>query len=145
MADEAVQWGCCANTNGTDLEEKYLKCSSCEKYYHYACTSIKEHLINMSTWNCPTCMSSAPKVCRNDSTPIRNVSMNRGSKRQAIGSPSPPSSSHDKDDIRSVIKGIIKEEFSVMLVKINDTIISTINRELEPLKKEKQFETQCPL
>ncbi|XP_063891862.1 uncharacterized protein LOC135117200 [Helicoverpa armigera] len=64
--------------------------------------------------------------------------MTRGPKRQAVGSPSPPSSSYDKDDIRSVIEGIIKDEFSEMLVKFNKTIISTINQELEPLKKEMQ-------
>lgn len=136
MAGETVQWGCCANKNET--EEKYLQCSSCGKSYHYICISIKEPPNNMSTWKCPTCMTSTPKVCRNDSTPIRNISMIRGSKRQAIGSPSPPSSSIDKEDLRSVIKGIIKEEFSEMLVKINETIISTINQELEPLKKEMQ-------
>lgn len=138
MASEPVQWGCCSNKNETNLEEKYLKCSSCGKSYHYACISITEPASNINTWKCPTCVSSAPKVSRNDSTPIRNVSTNRGNKRQAIGSPSPASKSKDKDDIRSAIKEIIKEEFSEMLERINETIICTINQELEPLKKEMQ-------
>ncbi|KAF9411534.1 hypothetical protein HW555_009682 [Spodoptera exigua] len=114
-----------------------MLCSTCGKYYHHACLSIKESSKIVSTWKCPTCLSGTPRVCKSDATPIRNVSMSRGSKRPAIESPSPPSSKY-KQDLDSVINGIIKRELSEMLVRINETIICTINKELEPLKKEMQ-------
>ncbi|CAH2109291.1 unnamed protein product [Euphydryas editha] len=138
MASEAVQWGCCINKHGIDIEEKSLKCPTCGKYYHCACISLKKPPNDINTWKCPSCKSSTPKAYRNDSTPIRNVSTSRGSKRQATGSPSPPSLPNDINDIHVVIREIIQEEFSGMLVKMNETIISTINQELEPLKKEMQ-------
>ena len=141
MATEATLWGCCANKPESNFKEKYLICSTCGKSYHYSCISIEEPPNNINSWKCPTCMSSIPKVGRSDSTPIRNVSMNRGPKRQAMGSPSPPpppASSSDIEGIRSVIKGIIREEFGELLVKMNKTIIGTINKELEPLKSEMQ-------
>ncbi|XP_022820402.1 uncharacterized protein LOC111352238 [Spodoptera litura] len=138
MAGGDARWGCCESGNEANLQEKFLLCSTCGRSYHYFCISIKEPPNNISAWKCPTCMSSAPKVGRSDSTPIRNVSMNRGPKRQAIASPSPPSSSSKENDIRCIIKEIIGEELSEMLVRINETIVGTISRELEPLRLEMQ-------
>ncbi|XP_026744662.1 putative leucine-rich repeat-containing protein DDB_G0290503 [Trichoplusia ni] len=63
--------------------------------------------------------------------------MNRGPKRQAVSSPSPPPALvSDKDELRCIIKEIIKEEFSEMLTHLNKTVISTINQELLPIKEE---------
>ncbi|CAH2102050.1 unnamed protein product [Euphydryas editha] len=138
MASEAVQWGCCINKHGIDIEEKSLKCPTCGKYYHCAYISLKKPPNDINTWKCPSCKSSSSKAYRNDSIPIRNVSTSRGSKRQVAGSPSPPSLPNDINDIHVVIREIIQEEFSGMLVKMNETIISTINQELEPQKKEMQ-------
>lgn len=138
MASEAEQWGCCINKHGMDIGEKSLKCPTCGKYYHCACISLKKPPNDINSWKCPSCKSSTPKAHRSDSTPIRNVSTSRGSKRQATGSPSPPSLPNDINDIHVVIREIIQEELSGMLVKMNETIVSSINQELEPLKKEMQ-------
>lgn len=139
MAGKNVQWGCCTGENITDSEEKAIKCPSCGKSYHYACVSLLEGPSTADGWKCPTCSSKVPKVGRNDSTPVRNVTVNRGSKRQAVSSPSPSSALvSDKDDLRSVIKEIIKVEFAEMLIQLNKTITISINKELEPLKKEIQ-------
>uniref|UniRef100_A0A2A4IW47 FP protein C-terminal domain-containing protein n=1 Tax=Heliothis virescens TaxID=7102 RepID=A0A2A4IW47_HELVI len=62
--------------------------------------------------------------------------MNRGNKRPATRSPSPPSPLCDKDEIRSIIQEIIKSEFKVMLTQFNENMINTINKELEPVRDE---------
>ncbi|CAB3255494.1 unnamed protein product [Arctia plantaginis] len=139
MATKYVEWGCCAKDNETDenlVDEKFIKCTSCGKSYHYACLSVTES--PNKSWKCPTCLSCAPKVNRKDSTPIRNVQMNRGNKRVAIGSPSPPPIASNKDEIRTMIRDIIKTEFNLILTQFNKTVVSTINQEMEPIRKEIQ-------
>ncbi|CAB3225266.1 unnamed protein product [Arctia plantaginis] len=139
MATKYVEWGCCAKDNETDenlVDEKFIKCTSCGQSYHYACLSVTES--PNKSWKCPTCLSCAPKVNRKDSTPIRNVQMNRGNKRVAIGSPSPPPIASNKDEIRTMIRDIIKTEFNLILTQFNKTVVSTINQEMEPIRKEIQ-------
>lgn len=139
MAGEGIQWGCCTNETLTNMIEKAIKCPICDKSYHYACISLKEAPRNMSTWKCPSCLSNTPKVCKKDSTPIRNVTINRGSKRAAIASPSPPHTLHNnKNELRFFIRDVIKEEFNEMFEKFKTTMISTIHQEIEPVKKEMQ-------
>lgn len=139
MSDKALKWGCCTNESVENFEEKSIKCSSCGKSYHYACMSLKEppsKLGTSKTWKCPTCLNSTPKVHKDDSTPIRNISMTRGPKRQAVSPPSPPAIQNDRDETHSIIRDIIKEELNEMLTKFNTTITTAINKELEPIKKE---------
>lgn len=139
MADKNAQWGCCTNECETGLDAKSIKCPTCAKCYHYACISLTKSPNKKATWKCPSCLSKTPKLGRDDSTPVRNVSTTRGPKRQATeppSPPSPPSTSNDTDELRSFISEVIKHELSEMSAKFNNTIITTINKELAPIKKE---------
>lgn len=80
--------------------------------------------------------TSRPNISKNDSTPARKVSTNRGNKRLASGPPSPPSPLSDKEDMRSIIQEIIKAEFSNMLAQFNENLVSTMNNKLETVKSE---------
>ncbi|KAF9421020.1 hypothetical protein HW555_003003 [Spodoptera exigua] len=136
MAGKAVNWGCCSDDN--DVGGKSIKCPICGKSYHYDCLLLKAPPKDAGAWKCPTCLSDTPKVHRDDSTPVRNISTTRGAKRPAIGSPSPPAVLSDIDELRCVIKQIMQDEFRHMLAKFNAVIVSTINKELEPVKREMQ-------
>ncbi|CAH1646776.1 unnamed protein product [Spodoptera littoralis] len=140
MASNSDQWGCCSN----EIEpsgSRYLKCDTCTKLYHYACLSIKESPKksgSRKSWKCPTCVSSTPRISRSDSTPIKSVSTIRANKRQATEALSPVLPEFNKDDIRSIIQEIIKQELRDMLKQINLNITNTIYRELAPIKEEIQ-------
>ncbi|KAF9407405.1 hypothetical protein HW555_012563 [Spodoptera exigua] len=136
MADKKSQWGCCTNECETDTGAKHIKCPACAKYYHYACISLTKSPNNKVTWKCPSCLSKTPKLGRDDSTPVRNVSMTRGMKRQATEAPSLLSTSDDNGELRSIIREVIKLELSEMSAKFHNTIITTITKELAPIKKE---------
>lgn len=139
MADRYVQWGCCANECDTGSEAKSIKCPTCAKCYHYACISLAKSPNKKAFWKCPSCLSKTPKLGRDDSTPVRNVSTTRGPKRPATEPPlleSPSPKSKDYDELRSIIREVIKDELSEMSAKFNNTIITTISKELAPIKKE---------
>ncbi|KAF9420326.1 hypothetical protein HW555_003387 [Spodoptera exigua] len=57
-------------------------------------------------------------------------------KRHATEAPSPPTPEGNKEDIRSIIQEIIKQEFSDMVKQINNNIMCTINKELAPIREE---------
>lgn len=132
-----MEWGCCNNKNERD--EKYIKCTTCGKHFHYACLFLKESSVKCGVnkdWQCPTCLNVGPKALKKDSTPIRNVTTSRGNKRQAVASPSPPASLNDESEIRAIIKDIIRVEFEEMLAQFKQTMVITINKELESFKSE---------
>lgn len=138
MTSKSVHWGCC-NNEFESADNKFMVCDTCKKSYHYACLSIKESPNKTGprkSWKCPTCLSSIPRMSRNDSTPIRNVNTSRGNKRQATEAPSPPMPECTKEDIRSIIQEIIKQECNNMLKQINTNIMCTINKELAPIREE---------
>lgn len=138
MASNSVQWGCC-NNEFESAGGKCMICDTCKKSYHYACLSIKESPNKTGarkSWKCPTCLSSTPRTSRNDSTPIRNITLSRANKRQATEDPSLPMPECNKEDIRSIIREIIKQECSEMLKQININIMCTINKELAPVREE---------
>ncbi|XP_045504438.1 uncharacterized protein LOC123701071 [Colias croceus] len=60
--------------------------------------------------------------------------MIRGNKRQATGSPSPPSPHYE--ELHSTIQNIIRLEFSEIQAQLNSTITSTIQKELIPVRDE---------
>lgn len=130
-------WACCTNED-TENYEQFINCIRCNKSYHFHCLSIPE-IPNDSDiyrqWKCPGCMILISKTVTKDSTPMRNISTTRGNKRQALNSP-PASTALTADDVRSIVQEVIKTEFATLLQQINNTIVSTINRELEPIKKD---------
>lgn len=105
-----IVWGCCTQDNDTEkscINEKNIKCILCCKHHHYACVSATESPNKSGagkSWKRPTCLSCAPKTHMKDYTLIRNVSMHRGNKRAAFGSPSPPPMVNNKDEFRTIIK-----------------------------------------
>lgn len=142
-----MEWGCC-NTFGDVLDEKSIKCYLCSKLYHHACVSLSKSPDKSAVpWKCPACLICSSKAAKKDSTPIRNISTSRGSKRAAIGppspsqrSPSPPSTlrPQDKDELQRLIQDTIKTELNNILVKFNKTTESTISKELQAVKKDMQ-------
>ncbi|CAG4925283.1 unnamed protein product [Colias eurytheme] len=139
MATGSALWGCCTNDDDTGGNQKCIICSSCGKSFHYACLSMKVPPYKSKeekSWNCPICLSKNPKTLKKDSTPIRNVTLSRGNKRQASGSPPPTSPISNNEDLRLMIQNIIKSEFSEMLDQFNVSIVSIINKELIPVREE---------
>ncbi|CAB3256152.1 unnamed protein product [Arctia plantaginis] len=137
MSLTTPSWGCCANED-TDEYEQFINCIICNKSYHFLCLSIPE-IPNDSDvhrqWKCPGCMILITKSSREDRTPLRTVSTRRGGKRQALNSPPNPATV-TADDVRSIVRDVIKTELAAMLHQINSTIVNTINKELEPVKRE---------
>ncbi|CAB3239333.1 unnamed protein product [Arctia plantaginis] len=132
VTDSSCLWGCC--TQGAK-DEPHLKCSICNKAFHYVCLSVSEDSISPLEWKCPAC---TPKSSKKDQTPIRNVSTTRGSKRPALNSP--PQVSSDKkfneDTIRKIIEDTIANELKKMLSILNTTITDSVNKEIKPVKDE---------
>lgn len=138
MSSGTQSWGCCNDEKSQD--ELFIKCINCSKPYNFLCLSISiispdsEAYLN---WTCPLCANRTPKARKDDSTSIRNVSVARGNKRPALNSPSPTTPSVSSgDDVRTIIRDVIKQEFSVMLKQINDNTVNVVNRELEPIKRD---------
>lgn len=139
IMSESQKWGCCLNV-GNGTEENFMECEKCRLAFHCACMSITaEDFETASSWNCPNCLAQAPRSSKEDCTPLRNVSVNRGCKRQAMSSPSPPAASSDLSDtgdLRATIQDVIKAEFNNMLKRFNESIKLAINRELKPIREE---------
>ncbi|XP_052753969.1 uncharacterized protein LOC128201331 [Galleria mellonella] len=131
-------WGCCSGES-SNKDEKFINCNGCKRSYHFLCLSIDE--IGKDSrifriWKCPGCLNQTPKSLRSDSTPVCNSSTPRVSKRPALNSPSPIGMSATKEDMRSIIQEVIKEEFSAMIERINTSMINTIIEHMEPIKRE---------
>lgn len=67
---------------------------------------------------------------------VRKASTSRRNKKPAIGPPSPTPTMCDRDEMYSIVKEIVQAEFSEILNQFNVSITSTINKELEPIKRE---------
>lgn len=103
--------------------------------FHFSCLSVTNTDIT-SDWKCPNCRMSTPKTIRTDNTPLRNVSMTRGSKRQAINSPSPPGATINENNLKTIIQEMLHIEFGNMLKQFNDSLKIAISEELAPIKQE---------
>lgn len=138
-------WGCCgANLDSNDL----MKCITCGKNYHMDCisTSSGTENIEVSTWECPLCISQRPKNGSNDENqPVRfnpNVTT-RAPKRQALQSPpeSPPASESvsasasastvSASEIRSIM-----QEYCMNVSSRIDSLSSSLRSELKSVKDE---------
>lgn len=137
MASGSHKYGCCSTDNPAD--EKSIECSVCSKSFHLACLSISEtgrDDISSSNWKCPSCICSSRKVAKKDTTPVRNSTTSRGNKRPAINSPSPSPSTKDKEDIRSIVRDVIKTELGEMMTQFNKSLVAIINKEMEPIRNQ---------
>lgn len=129
------KWGCCLDGNSND--ESFVQCEKCCLAFHCACMSITaKDFEAISNWNCPNCLARAPRTSKDDCTPLRNVSVNRGSKRQALSSPSPPAASSNTSELRVTIQEVVRAEFNIMLKQFNESIKFAINKELMPIREE---------
>lgn len=131
--------GCCSVT--TEANESYITCLNCNKDFHYACLSlnITEFSPEMQkVWTCPECINIGQRTSKSDETPIRNISTTRGNKRLALNSPPMESvvESITREDIREVVQEVFNQAITDMFSKLNDTILSTINKEIKPLRDE---------
>lgn len=133
------QWGCCNPEEGNN--EQFITCKKCNKQYHIACISGDESQFTSDVcakWNCPDCARNAPKSKKKDSTPVRNVSTNRGSKRQALNSPpvdKEQTDAPDDVDIRVILEGMQKkmdDNFATM----RSDMINVLNEKLKPITSE---------
>lgn len=72
---------------------------------------------------------------KNEITPLRNVSTTRGNKRQARGSPPQETTENvlSRNDVRDIIQEVMKTELSLMLSKLNETMIEILNKKLQPI------------
>lgn len=128
-----MNWGCC-NADDNKSEE-YIKCTKCRKLFHLACVCLPEGCSNPLSscgWSCPSCTN---KVTYKDSTPVRNITMTRGSKRPVLASP--PSLSC-KEDMQKVVGDILKHEFENMITRIRDELTEAIHQQMQTIKKELQ-------
>ncbi|CAB3254133.1 unnamed protein product [Arctia plantaginis] len=137
MSLSTLKWGCCTNEEAEE-HEQLINCIRCNKSYHFLCLSLPEIPADSDVyrqWKCPVCMILTSKTRTKDCTPVRNtsVSTTRGSKRQALNSP-PESSAVTAEDVRSIEQSVIETEFATLLKQLNNTLVSTLNKELEPLK-----------
>ncbi|CAH0729800.1 unnamed protein product, partial [Brenthis ino] len=143
MADRQLSWGCC---NADINEDDYIQCSKCCNVYHYGCLGINSNTRIQKNWNCLKCSKS--KKCNNDETPIRSSTNNRSNtnvndsnvtkrsyKRQALSSPTSPSSSTTitLDQVRSIVNEVFEKEMSSLLDNINKTITSTVSSYLKSI------------
>lgn len=133
LQDPGMLWGCC---NQTADNEKYAKCVKCRKAYHHTCLSLADDYNVPAKWQCPECLNSGPKLSKSDNTPLRNISITRGNKRQAIGPPpqAPLEFALAPDDIRQLIQDAVKKEQAEMIAKVIENINFTLNQQLQPLK-----------
>uniref|UniRef100_A0A2A4IXU4 FP protein C-terminal domain-containing protein n=1 Tax=Heliothis virescens TaxID=7102 RepID=A0A2A4IXU4_HELVI len=133
-------WGCC--TNDSDKENKPLiNCIRCNKSYHFICLSIAEIPKDSEAyrdWKCAGCssMSLLPTSAKKNSTPVRNVSTTRGNKRPALNSPPETATAITSEEVRSIVQEVIKAEFATMIQQINSSIVSIVNGELAPIRKD---------
>lgn len=135
-----IQWGCC-NGDMASENSSYINCTQCSKTFHYACLGLEEKLItseSATAWVCPTCLSKVPKGNKNDNTPARNVSMNRGNKRTAPNSPPVIESEVNvtRDDVRNIIQEIMQTNLNSLVTKFNGMLVSALNSKLAPIEKE---------
>lgn len=137
MASTSPLWGCCTSENRKEGEQ-YVACKKCNLNFHFVCISIPvipADSDEFCKWICSVCtnMSSNPTII--NSTPVRNVSTTRGNKRPALNSP-PVNKSVTSDDVREIVQDVIKRELAAMLQQLNNSIVSIVNKELEPIGKE---------
>lgn len=130
-------WGCCTSVNKKDNDQS-ITCMRCNLNYHSVCISLP----NISAvsdeycqWMCSSCTNLVPNPSNKDCTPARNVSNTRGNKRFALNSP-PKIKSVTTDDVREIVQEVIKRELAAMLQQLNNSIVSIINKELEPIGNE---------
>ncbi|XP_045500728.1 uncharacterized protein LOC123698178 [Colias croceus] len=103
--------------------------------------SLDEAVFNSemrAVWSCPDCVRAIPKSSKNDSTPVRNITTTRGSKRQALNSPpiDKSMSSFTRNDIREVVEDVIKSTMADIFSTMQDNLMSAINKELKPIRLE---------
>lgn len=106
--------------------------------YHYDCISVPNIPVasdKCCKWTCSSCTNLIRNQSNMDCTPVRNVSTTRGSKRPALNSP-PDDKSVTSSEVREIVQDVIKRELAAMLQQLNNSIVNTINKELEPIRKE---------
>ncbi|CAH2105981.1 unnamed protein product [Euphydryas editha] len=141
---EVTPWGCC-DGNGVD-DGGFIRCNSCMKRFHYECLSLTKAPGGPNHWKCPTCKSKLPKTLKDDTTPIRNISTTRGSKRVALNSPPTAATSPSTDFVtagvvRTIVEDVLKEQLDTMYMKLSDCLIRNLNEQLAPIKKEMEHIT----
>ncbi|CAH2106122.1 unnamed protein product [Euphydryas editha] len=130
---EPNTWGCCREECSPD--DNFIICAKCKMAFHFSCLSVTSIDIT-SDWNCPNCKTHTPRTTRTDCTPLRNISISRGSKRPALNSPSPPGATNNQDDLKSTIQELLRIEFNNLLKQFNDSLKVAISQELVPIKQE---------
>ncbi|CAG4965623.1 unnamed protein product [Colias eurytheme] len=139
-------WGCC---DQEEYDKDFIKCSSCKKVFHFKCICpsdpIEDYRNQGSYWKCPLCR---PKKSKDDSTPVRDktgkahITANitkRSNKRPALYSPPQQSmTSISHDDLREVVREVLKAENSEMLQQLKSSLSSAFNAEVKSLKAEVQ-------
>lgn len=129
---KASPWGCCTNIN-LDAPEQFINCILCKKSYHFHCLFmpvIPNDTEAYRKWKCTGCINHNSKT---DSTPARNLSTMRGSKRPALNSP-PGTAPISAEDIRAIVQEAVKSEFGIILQQINSSMVKIINENLESIK-----------
>lgn len=129
-------WGCCADKDSLceDIQD-LINCIKCNKSFHFACLSISKVPADSEAyrkWKCSGCVTNTSKT---EGTPNRNVSTTRGNKRPALSSP-PQATPVTTEEVRTIVQEVMKAEFASMLQQINNTILSIVNKELEPIKRD---------
>ena len=127
-------WGCCTSVKKNGSEA--ITCMICNLKYHFGCVpDIPVASDERCKWICSSCNKLSLNPSTEDRTPARNVSTSRGNKRPALNSP-PENKSVTIDDVREIVQDVIKRELADMLQQLNNTIVSVINKELEPIRRE---------
>ncbi|KAG6458453.1 hypothetical protein O3G_MSEX010873 [Manduca sexta] len=131
----SLTWGCCSTEKGPG--EEHIICTGCKKVYHFSCLLLpvcKDNKL-LRSWKCPQCSENTPKSTRRDSTPTRNTNINRGSKKPTLTSlpEVPPVTS---EEVHKIVQNVVRSEFNSMIQQLNETIISLLNKEMQPIKNE---------
>lgn len=140
MSTASITWGCC---NSDTDNKNYKRCTRCNKAFHYECifsfeSQESSNNILSRDWKCPMCKN---KKRNNDNTPIRSVDttdqVHVQSKKRSeliLSSDQYTSSPLKHNDIRDLIKEVLKEELSNFAAQINQNLSRTINTELQLIK-----------
>lgn len=137
MSSDGLVWGCC----GLPTADDYIQCKKCMKAFHLACLTSSSGSSDLVAppWICPACTNQLPKGGNGDEIPVGfspNVTT-RPTKRQALESP--PGNGSDlasKEDLRCVVREVVRGEIEGLAVKISNSLKLVLNSELKTVSAE---------
>lgn len=124
--------------------EKHLLCTICKRKFHYKCLNIEPETVKSEEWKCQLCYGPKGK---SDTTPIRvdpkitDTFITQRKKKRPAPSLSPDNfqQSHlTKEDVRDVVRAIIREEMAECMDKLRLSMNEAISDKLKCIQTDIQ-------